>query len=206
MSRSNKNHQAKKSEILDIAEDLFIRKGYDKITINDLLEKANISKGGFYHYFPSKENVLHSVIERLIDGLIERTKIILDDPNLNTIKKLKRILERNENFSINQFRNRQIIKNFYLNKNKTLIYHFHLRFKDKMKPLMTNLIKQGIKEGYFKGNLYLDETIEVIFMMVISANFLIIGKDKEDIRKYHYSVEYIVEKALGLEEGVLTVL
>ncbi len=206
MARTKKNYEVKKNEILDVAESLFIKKGYDKTTIKDILDTAGISKGGFYHYFPTKESILHSVIERVVDNIVIKTKRVLADSSLNPIKKLKAILSWSKNFSTNQFQSRRIIKDFYLNKNKTLIYHFHLEFMEKMSPLLLKIMEEGIEKEYFKDTLYVNQTVEVIVMMVLSANFLTIGKDRDEIKKYLYSIENIMERALGLKEGVLTVL
>ena len=44
-----------KQEILDAAWELFDKNGYEKTTVNDIIKKANTSKGGFYYYFKAKE-------------------------------------------------------------------------------------------------------------------------------------------------------
>ena len=38
-----------KQEILDAAWELFDKNGYEKTTVNDIIKKANTSKGGFYY-------------------------------------------------------------------------------------------------------------------------------------------------------------
>ena len=50
-----KEHEERKNEILDTAEILFEEKGYDKCSVNDILNRIGIAKGTFYHYFKSKE-------------------------------------------------------------------------------------------------------------------------------------------------------
>ena len=47
-------HTAKRNEILDAALQLVYSKGYEKMTIQDILDQLQISKGAFYHYFDSK--------------------------------------------------------------------------------------------------------------------------------------------------------
>lgn len=206
MARTNKNHDNKKSEILNIAEELFVKKGYDKVTVRDILESSNLSKGGFYHYFPTKESVLSGVIDRIIEGIVERTEILVITKSINPLKKLKAVLQRNNNFSSNQFKSRKLLENFYHDKNKSLIYDFHIKFKNRMVPLLIKIVQEGIDEGYFEKSLYQEETVEILFMMVLCSNFLMIGKSREEISKYIYSLETIMEKALGLQDGQLTVM
>jgi AcrR family transcriptional regulator len=49
---------ARRNEILDASLRLVYSKGYDKMTIQDILDQLHISKGAFYHYFDSKVAVL----------------------------------------------------------------------------------------------------------------------------------------------------
>ena len=65
--------------ILDSARRLFAEKGYEKTSIQDILNDLGLSKGGLYHHFKSKEAILDrlnadewAVTARLLDKLIER--------------------------------------------------------------------------------------------------------------------------------------
>ena len=50
--------ETKRQEMLAAAERLFLSKGYDATSVQDILDDLHASKGGFYHYFASKEDVL----------------------------------------------------------------------------------------------------------------------------------------------------
>lgn len=52
---------ATRLEILRVAESLFCAKGYDETSIQDILDVIHGSKGGFYHHFVSKEDVLRTI-------------------------------------------------------------------------------------------------------------------------------------------------
>ena len=49
---------ATRLKIFDTAVELFEKKGYDRVSINDICKKAGVSTGAFYHYFKSKDQVL----------------------------------------------------------------------------------------------------------------------------------------------------
>ena len=55
---------ARREAILDAAQGLFFAQGWEDVTIADVLESAGISKGGFYHHFAAKEDLLGGVVER----------------------------------------------------------------------------------------------------------------------------------------------
>lgn len=54
----------RKESIMDAALRLFSISGYDTITINDITKAAHCSHGLFYHYFASKEELFHAIMEQ----------------------------------------------------------------------------------------------------------------------------------------------
>ena len=54
----------KKQEILQTAEDLFCKKGYEETSVQDILDILHTSKGSFYHHFESKEYLLEAMCDR----------------------------------------------------------------------------------------------------------------------------------------------
>ena len=44
-----------RKQIMDAAWELFYKQGYENTTVNDIVKKANTSKGGFYYYFNTRE-------------------------------------------------------------------------------------------------------------------------------------------------------
>ena len=54
----------KRQELLDTAEKLFCLKGYEATSVQDILDALHLSKGGFYHHFASKEEVLRALCTR----------------------------------------------------------------------------------------------------------------------------------------------
>src|SRR5262245_58568880 len=55
MARVVKEHAVRRGEILDVAQRLVYTSGYEQMTIQDMLDELQISKGAFYHYFSSKQ-------------------------------------------------------------------------------------------------------------------------------------------------------
>ena len=61
-----------KQEILQVSERLFCSKGYDETSIQNILDVIHGSKGGFYHHFVSKEDVLRTICQRRAEAAAER--------------------------------------------------------------------------------------------------------------------------------------
>src|SRR6204780_4374733 len=64
MPRVIKHPDIRRAEILDRAVALFVQRGYDNVSLNDLIADAGASKGAFYHWFPSKDALITALAER----------------------------------------------------------------------------------------------------------------------------------------------
>lgn len=69
---------AKRQQLLGEAEKLFCQRGYDKTSVQDILAAAGISKGGFYHHFDSKDEVLTALCQRRAERAAAFTADALD--------------------------------------------------------------------------------------------------------------------------------
>lgn len=82
MARINKT----KAKITKVAWQLFHEKGYSETTIDDIIAASGTSKGSFYHYYSSKDELLSSLSE-LFDAKYEEVMQTLD-PEMNSYEKL----------------------------------------------------------------------------------------------------------------------
>src|SRR6201988_5503764 len=64
MPRVVKHPDVRRAELLDRAAGLFLSHGYDNVSLNDLIADAGVSKGAFYHWFPSKDALIAALAER----------------------------------------------------------------------------------------------------------------------------------------------
>lgn len=58
-----------RSRILDAALDSFARYGYDATSVSQICRRADVTKGGFYHHFPSKQALFLELLERWLEGV-----------------------------------------------------------------------------------------------------------------------------------------
>lgn len=52
------------NELMDAAEQLFLEKGFQATTVSEIVAKADVAKGTYYHYFTSKNDVLEALRTR----------------------------------------------------------------------------------------------------------------------------------------------
>src|SRR5271156_4620487 len=64
MPRVIKHPDIRRAEILDRASALFVQRGYDNVSLNDLIADAGVSKGAFYHWFSSNDALITALAQR----------------------------------------------------------------------------------------------------------------------------------------------
>lgn len=66
-----KNKEIRIHDIIDIAINQFLEKGYENVTMEGLAKAANLSKGGLYHHFSRKVEILSAVNARVLGPIRE---------------------------------------------------------------------------------------------------------------------------------------
>lgn len=64
MAKDSREH------ILEVSFSLFLRKSFKAVTMQEIVEKTGLSKGAFYHYFDSKEQVFEEVVRNFYKDLL----------------------------------------------------------------------------------------------------------------------------------------
>ncbi len=88
MVRTVKDPDVRRNEIIDVAQALFLSKGYDNTSVQDVLDGAGIAKGTFYHYFGSKMELLDALVDRLTDVASGFCGTDRARPELSAVEKL----------------------------------------------------------------------------------------------------------------------
>ncbi|MEV0431477.1 TetR/AcrR family transcriptional regulator [Micromonospora sp. NPDC050495] len=82
-------YAARRAQILVAARDLIRTKGYQQMTIADVLSALDISKGAFYHYFDSKRALLDGIVETMAADAYATLQRVVSDPSLDAMTKLQ---------------------------------------------------------------------------------------------------------------------
>ena len=166
MPRVVKEHAVRRSEILDVAQRLVYTKGYEQMTIQDMLDELQISKGAFYHYFDSKQALLSALIERMGDQIEQLVLPIVHDPALPALDKLQRVfailnrwkIARKEFFLA-------LLRVWYADDNAIVRQKLRVAAVKWVAPWFSTIIRQGIQEGVFTTS-YPDQVGEVVLSLV----------------------------------------
>lgn len=196
--KKSKSPEARKKEIMDVAETLFITKGYAKTTINNILSEIDIAKGTFYYYFKSKEDVMDAIIDRFITIEVEAAEAIATDVTLKAPDKIFRII-MGENHHGNK--KEKMIEELHEVSNEKMHQKSLIETIKQLAPILTRVIEQGIVEGVFETP-YPRETVEVL---LVSSGFIfddgIFQWDEEEKIQKAKAFVYILETVLKADKG-----
>jgi AcrR family transcriptional regulator len=144
-------HTARRNEILDAALRLVYSKGYDKMTIQDILDQLHMSKGAFYHYFNSKADVLEALVERMAVEQVEpRLLSVVQDPHLTALEKLQRYFDTAVSWKTSKKALMlELSKVWYSDENALARQKMMALMVKHVTPLFTEIIHQGVQEGVF---------------------------------------------------------
>lgn len=60
-----------REHILNVAFNLFLQKSFKEVTMKDIVEKSGMSKGAFYHYFTSKEQLFLELVNNVFSSVLD---------------------------------------------------------------------------------------------------------------------------------------
>jgi len=161
----SKDYDVRLGEFLDAAQRLFMERGYEETPIAAIIDAVGVSKGAFYHYFSSKEDLLDAITERAAAQGLERIRVIADDPGLSALDKLNRVFAASLAFKA---QNRGVIvtilKVMYDDKNLRLRKRMEDRSIEVNAPLIAGILAQGRDEGAFSLD-YPEETAALVLRL-----------------------------------------
>lgn len=184
--------EKRKQELLKIAYQMFIEKGYEATSVDEIIAQAHIAKGTYYYYFPSKESMLQEVINMMISDEAERAKQFIS-ADIPVAQKLVGV--------ITTLRPQKSESNIAdaLNKKENLIMHEKIgrRIVDEAVPLLTQIVYEGIGQGLFNC----DNIAQRVRMILLLSQHLF---DSGDFTEADIAVFIdAVEKILGAKPDTL---
>ena len=142
-------HAARRRQILDAAAELLRDKGYDRMTIEDVLAKTGMSKGALYHYFRSKYALLEGVVEAMGEGALRDMRAIVEDPELGAIDKLHAYFRTEQAWKSVNVPTVSTIMRLARDDNAQLRQKLSRESMRTTAPLLEAIIRQGCDEGVF---------------------------------------------------------
>ncbi|MBQ8305090.1 MAG: TetR/AcrR family transcriptional regulator [Blautia sp.] len=187
-----KKGERRKQELLRIAYKMFITRGYENTSVDDIIAEAGIAKGTYYYYFESKEQTLEAVIEMMLDQEIEAAKQVMA-AEIPVPQKIAGIIT-----SIRPTQEEQPIEGVLMQPENVLMHNkIRRKLVEKAVPLLSEAVEEGIAEGIFACDCIPER---VRMLLLISSDIFDEGSFTE--REVAVFID-MTEKLLGAEPGAM---
>lgn len=140
----NKYPEETVARILEVARRLFMEKGYDNTTIQDIVDQlGGLSKGAVYHHFKSKEEIMDAVCDQMFydnnpfEAVRQRT-------DLNALEKLREAIRLNQ---ADESRVDMTIQAIPITRNPRLMAEMVESNRRVLTPYYLELLEEGNRDG-----------------------------------------------------------
>ena len=198
MVRIVKLPEQRRREIVEAAGQVFLQKGYESTTMQDVMQRLGIAKGTIYHYFSSKEELLDAVLENTTRSFQLHMQEVFSSLQGNA-------LERLQVFLFNIAHHTDDHDGFVENLHKPANAGMHIRLQAKgllmLAPFIAELLTKGKEEGIFSTN----HPLECAEFILAAATFLtdvgIYPWNESQMERRIRALPALIEQQTGAPEG-----
>lgn len=162
MPRKNNPKQTIEN-IVSVSSKLFIEKGYDKTSMQDIVNALGMSKGAIFYHFDSKEAIFNAVMEKEFERVAETVSgWLMDMQGLTAKEKLSRLLKLNLTDEIVNESSTMIAS---VAGSPQVILGSIQNSLEKLAPIIAAVIREGIEDGSITTE-FPDECADVFLLML----------------------------------------
>ena len=201
--RVSKDPAVRRQELVVAASELFLEKGFEQVSVSDIVRKVGVAQGTFYYYFKTKYDILDVVVEYYVAESVAFIQSVAADGRQNPPEKIQAIL----NYAL---RYEECRKNFieYAHADENIVTHQKYMEKafELIIPPLTGIVEEGVRGGYFHLS-HPADTVEMMASMYwYLHDKLATTPDREDYLRKMRAMEEIFTRVLGIREGSLRLL
>ena len=135
-------------QILRAAVKTFTRKGYHGATVRAIAGEAGVSVPGLYHHFPSKRELLESIMDETMDRLIAATERAVADAGDDPVARLRAAVSTHVRFHID-FQRESFVGNTEIRSLAGSARERILAKRDRQRAIFDAAVADGVEQGLF---------------------------------------------------------
>ncbi len=160
----NKHPEQTVQLILDTASRLFFQKGYDRTTLQDIIDATKLSKGAIYHHFASKEAIIIAVVDRVGEAQSAMLAEVRDRKGLTGAEKLREMFRTSLRMS---FQGKILYMLPFIIENPKFMT---LQMQSILGKASPDYVLPVLREGIADGSIQADHPEELSEVLLILAN------------------------------------
>ncbi|MDV3129605.1 TetR/AcrR family transcriptional regulator [Mycobacterium sp. 21AC1] len=207
-------YAARRREILDAALQLMHDKGYEKMTIEDVLAKVRMSKGALYHYFGSKQALLEGAADAIAESASRPLRAVVDDAGLAAIDKLHAYFDATAAWKAGNPAAVTTLMHLWRDENALFRQKLAQESMRTTVPMLEAIIRQGCDEGVFDTGFPHETAMFIAGMDGVLADAFAVAIEEDGLSGIDISGPraqrvlggylQVLERILGVAPGSLT--
>jgi len=203
----------RRDAFLDVAQRLIQSKGYESLSVQDIIDELDASKGAFYHYFGSKADLLEAIVERMADAVQATWDVVMARPDLDAVGRFEGIFETTAQYkSARRDLSLALLEAWLSESNTVLRERLRAMVARRLTPVLERIVRQGVAEGEFTSS-DPDATARVIVGLVQGsqeqAAQLYVARQAgeiefEEVVRVYAAFSEALDRILGLRPGRLS--
>ncbi len=205
----------RREAFVEAAQRLMQIRGWEQMSIQDVLDEVEASRGAFYHYFDSKQALLEAVIDRMVEAALASLDPTVEAPNLRAQDKLVRVFSGIGRWKTDR---KELILAFldvWLSDEHAVVREkFRHKLVARFVPVLARIVEQGIEEASFRVESP-DATARVLMMLLQGlqeeATDLFVARQAntisfDEVVTRLASCTSAFERVLGVDAGSITLI
>jgi len=203
----------RRDAFLDVAQRLIQSKGYESLSIQDVIDEVGASKGAFYHYFGSKADLLEAIVERMADAVEATWAEVMAQPGVDAVGRFEGILATTAQFKrARRDLSLALLDAWLSDRNTVLRERLRAMVARRLTPVLERIVRQGVTEGEFTAS-DPEATARVIVALVQGsqdqATQLFVARHAgeiafEEVVRVYAGFSEALDRVLGLRPGRLS--
>lgn len=203
----------RRDAFLDVAQRLIQLKGYESLSVQDVIDEVGASKGAFYHYFGSKADLLEAIVERMADAVEATWAQVMTQPDVDAVARFEGIFATTAQYkSARRDLSLALLDAWLSDRNTVLRERLRAMVTRRLTPVLERIIRQGVAEGEFTAT-DPEATARVIVGLVQGsqeqATQLYVARQAgeiefEEVVRIYAGFSEALDRILGLRPGRLS--
>jgi AcrR family transcriptional regulator len=208
--------EVRRAELVDCAQGLFLTRGYERTTINDVITATGLSKGAFYHHFRAKEELLEAIAARFARESLGFIGQLNADRDLDALARLNLLLSLSREWKREHIAELRAMFTTLLRPDNAMLYQrIVAAVFDVVTPALAEIIEKGEAEGLFapgdpriaaEALLGLANSRRALVIAALAAAETDVEAGVRMIVDRLHAEEQIADRVLGLKAGRVDLL
>lgn len=193
----------RREQLISAAEAVFLRLGYARATVKDIMDEAKVSRGGFYLYFGNKAEIFEALMARQDRRFLDALSAIWKSQEPVGPSLMQMVTPSGEIEDQDRQRISMVVEYHLQHCDDPERRDLILARYDRVTDLLTRVLQHGVDRGEFHPRLPVEDIARFLLASQDgwAIHVAVLGASRYDATSYRESITLWMRQSLGMELG-----